>query len=276
MNAREHALAILLITDPTEKAAQTRTLFTGLKLESIDPTQHLNDPGNLPGRPTQPALLSAREVPSKSAFTTQGRASLLHAIAHIEFNAINLALDAAFRFSNMPTAFYTDWLRVASEEALHFGLLREHLQSLGFDYGHFNAHDGLWQMAHRTQNDVLARMALVPRTLEARGLDATPPLQAKFAKAGDQRAVEILEIILQDEIGHVAIGNTWYRWCCQQEKLDPIAYYAVLTERYEAPKLRPPFNWPAREAAGFTVEELAFFNLVSLNPGFNLDPAVDR
>ncbi len=256
MNAREQALVILLITDPTEKAAQTRALFEQLKLESIHPTQQLSDPGNLPGRPAKPVLLSAREVPSQSPFTTQGRASLLHAIAHIEFNAINLALDATFRFPHMPEAFYIDWLRVASEEALHFGLLHQHLQSLGFNYGDFHAHDGLWQMAHRTRHDVLARMALVPRTLEARGLDATPPLQAKFAKAGDTKAVEILETILQDEIGHVAIGNTWYRWLCNKEKLDPIDHYATLAKQHDAPKLRPPFNYSAREAAGFTQEEL--------------------
>ena len=258
MNPRQLALEVLRLADPIAKAAQARALAGGLRPGDIDPAQVLPDPGGLPGRPDRPALLPARQVPSRSAFTPEGRAALLHSIAHIEFNAINLALDAAFRFDGMPVDFYADWLRVAGEEALHFGLLREHLQSLGFDYGDFDAHDGLWQMTQRTAGDVVARMALVPRTLEARGLDATPPLQAKFARAGDTRTVEILDIILRDEVGHVAVGNHWYRWLCRRDGLDPIAHYAVLAERHEAPKLRPPFNWAAREAAGFTADELAF------------------
>jgi uncharacterized ferritin-like protein (DUF455 family) len=260
MNPRQQALDILCLPDPVAKADATRALFDGLDPESIDPGQALPDPGGLPGRPERPRLLPARQVPSRTPFTAEGRAALLHSIAHIEFNAINLALDAAFRFEGLPVAFYVDWLRVASEEALHFGLLRGHLRTLGFDYGDFDAHDGLWQMTQRTAVDVVARMALVPRTLEARGLDATPPLQAKFARAGDTRSVEILEVILRDEIGHVAVGNQWYRWLCRREGLDPVAHYAVLAERFEAPKLRPPFNLGARAAAGFTPEELAYLS----------------
>jgi uncharacterized ferritin-like protein (DUF455 family) len=177
-------------------------------------------------------------------------------VAHIEFNAINLALDAVWRFAGMPPAFYLDWLRVAAEEALHFTLVRDHLRTLGADYGHFDAHDGLWLMARRTAHDVVARMALVPRTLEARGLDATPPLQAKLARAGDLRAVEILEVILRDEVGHVAIGNRWYRWLCERDGLDAEALYPQLAARHEAPRLRPPFNREARRAAGFSESEL--------------------
>ena len=157
----------------------------------------------------------------------------------------------------MPTAYYADWLRVASEEALHFTLLREHLLTLGRDYGSFDAHDGLWAMTQRTAHDVTARMALVPRTLEARGLDATPPMQARLRKAGDLRAVEILDLILLDEIGHVAIGNHWYRWLCARDGHDPVALYAELAVRYGAPRLRPPFNLAARLAAGFTEAEIA-------------------
>jgi uncharacterized ferritin-like protein (DUF455 family) len=160
----------------------------------------------------------------------------------------------------MPVAFYRDWMRVASEEALHFTLLREHLRSLGSDYGDFDAHDGLWLMAQRTAHDLIARMALVPRTLEARGLDATPPLQAKFSRAGDARAVEILGIILRDEVGHVAIGNHWYRWLCERDGHDPVHLYAELARRYDAPRLRPPFNREARTAAGFTEEEIAWLS----------------
>ena len=257
MNPRQRALEVLCLHDPAAKAAEARALYAGLDAAFIDPLAKFDAPADLPGRPARPKLVPARQVPSRTPFTAEGKAALIHAIAHIEFNAINLALDAAFRFTQMPVAFYVDWLRVASEEALHFSLLREHLRSLGHDYGDFDAHDGLWLMTQRTAGDVVARMALVPRTLEARGLDATPPLQAKFAKAGDARVVEILDVILRDEVGHVAIGNRWYRWLCERDGLDPVAHYAELTRRFEAPKLRPPFNWPAREAAGFTAEEMA-------------------
>jgi uncharacterized ferritin-like protein (DUF455 family) len=256
MPLRERALQLLCMTEPAAKAAATRALFAALDEHPLDSAATLPEPDGLPGRPPRPRLVPPKDVPTRSPFTTEGRAALLHAIAHIEFNAINLALDAAWRFSGLPEAFYRDWLRVASEEALHFTLLREHLQSLGFDYGDFDAHDGLWLMTQRTAHDVLARMALVPRTLEARGLDATPPLQAKFARAGDPRAVEILGVILRDEVGHVAIGNRWYRWLCERAGLDPVATYAELAVRYQAPRLRPPFNHEARRAAGFTDQEL--------------------
>jgi uncharacterized ferritin-like protein (DUF455 family) len=260
MNPRQRALEVLSLCDPTEKAAAARALFEQLDVARIDPDEAIAVPAQLPGRPERPRLVPPKAVAMRSAFTPEGRAALLHAIAHIEFNAINLALDAAFRFAGMPVAFYADWLRVASEEALHFSLLREHLRSGGHDYGDFDAHDGLWLMTQRTAGDVVARMALVPRTLEARGLDATPPLQAKFRKAGDERTVEILDVILRDEIGHVAIGNQWYRWLCRRDGLDPIAHYAVLVRDYQAPRLRPPFNREAREAAGFSAEELAYLS----------------
>ncbi|MBL0088512.1 MAG: ferritin-like domain-containing protein [Ideonella sp.] len=158
----------------------------------------------------------------------------------------------------MPADYYSDWLRVASEEALHFTLLSEHLHSLGHAYGDFDAHDGLWAMAERTKHDIVARMALVPRTLEARGLDATPPLQAKLQRAGDARAVEILDVILREEIGHVAIGNHWYHWLCRRDGLDAATLYPQLVQQYAAPRLRPPFNLAARKAAGFTEGELAW------------------
>ena len=257
MSARHDALAILCLADPVEKAHRTRALFEALDDASIDPTETIVTPDNLPGRPPLPRLVPAREVPSRTPFTPEGRVALLHAVAHIEFNAINLALDAAWRFPGLPIAYYRDWLRVASEEALHFTLLRDHLVAAGSDYGRFDAHDGLWAMTQRTAFDVTARMALVPRTLEARGLDATPPMQARFRQAGDRRAVEILDVILRDEVGHVAIGNHWYRWLCARDGQDPVAHYAVLTARHQAPRLRPPFNHAARRAAGFTEAELA-------------------
>ena len=257
ISLRERALQLLCISDPTQKATETRDLFQSSAQLNIDPTALLIVPAELPGRPVLPRLVSPKDVPTRSAFTLEGRAALLHAIAHIEFNAINLALDAVWRFPGMPVNYYRDWLLVASEEALHFNLLREHLLSLGFDYGDFDAHDGLWVMTQRTAHHALARMALVPRTLEARGLDATPPLQAKFAKAGDARAVEILGVILRDEVGHVAIGNHWYRWLCEREGLDPVTHYAVLAAQHDAPRSRPPYNVEARLAAGFSEAEIA-------------------
>ena len=259
MNPRENALAVLWLADPLAKAAQARLLFRDLDDNAIDPTTRIvSGSAALPGRPALPRLVPAKDVPMRSPFTPEGRSALLHAVTHIEFNAINLALDAVWRFAGMPVAFYRDWLRVASEEALHFTLLREHLLTLGCDYGHHDAHDGLWAMTQRTAHDVTARMALVPRTLEARGLDATPPMQAKLRRCGDLRAVEILEVILRDEIGHVAIGNHWYRWLCARDGHDPVALYAELAARYEAPRLRPPFNHAARLAAGFTAAEIAW------------------
>ncbi|MEF7612329.1 ferritin-like domain-containing protein [Aquincola sp. MAHUQ-54] len=257
MELRRHALRVLRLADPVAKAAQARALYAALDTLHIDAAAAIDEPPGLPGRLGRPRLVPHTALPRRSPHTPEGRAALLHSIAHIELNAIDLAADAVWRFAGMPDAFYRDWMRVASEEALHFTLLREHLLSLGHDYGDFDAHDGLWTMTARTRHDVVARMALVPRTLEARGLDATPPLQAKLGKAGDQRAVEILGVILRDEVGHVAIGNHWYRWLCERDALDPVAHYAVLVREYQAPRLRPPFNRAAREAAGFTAEELA-------------------
>jgi uncharacterized ferritin-like protein (DUF455 family) len=189
--------------------------------------------------------------------TVEGRAALVHALAHIELNAIDLALDICWRFAGMPDAFYRQWLGVAREEAYHFELLRDHLRSLGYDYGEFPAHNALWEMAEKTRHDLLARLALVPRTLEARGLDASPAVKAKLVGAGDHAAGRILDIILEDEIGHVAVGNHWYRVLCRERGLEPVATYAELAARHGAPHLRGPFNLAARRAAGFEEAELA-------------------
>jgi uncharacterized ferritin-like protein (DUF455 family) len=186
----------------------------------------------------------------------EGRVSLLHSLAHIEFNAMNLALDAIWRFANMPAQYYVDWLQVAKEEAHHFSLLEAHLQSLGFAYGDFPAHNSLWEMVERTSDAVIARMALVPRTMEARGLDAVPAIRDRFKQVKDASVVEILEIILRDEIGHVAIGNRWFNYLCDQENLSAISTYKNLARKYHAPILRGPFNIEGRRQAGFTSEEL--------------------
>ncbi len=245
----------LSICDPAEKVAATLALarWPG----AIDTVVSLRPEGPLPGRPARPHLVPVQQVPKRSPFSVEGRAALLHAVAHIEFNAINLALDAIWRFAAMPEAYYRDWLQVAVEEAGHHQLLAEHLATLGHAYGDFDAHDGLWAMTEKTAGDITARMALVPRTLEARGLDATPPMQARLKKAGDERAVAILAVILRDEVGHVAIGNRWYRWLCARDGLDPVAHYAVLAARHGAPRPKPPFNHEARRSAGFSEAEIA-------------------
>jgi uncharacterized ferritin-like protein (DUF455 family) len=263
MQLRSHALTALCICSPQEKVQAVQALWRQHSTLALSVhTQPVPDATQtLPGRPERPRLIPAKQVPFRNPFTPEGLAALIHAVCHIEFNAINLALDAVWRFNDMPEAYYEDWLRVAFEESQHFELLHTHLQSLGYQYGDFDAHDGLWQMCEKTADDVLARMALVPRTLEARGLDATPLIQEKLRKAASPaaiRAVEILDIILCDEVGHVAIGNHWYRWLCEQRGLDPVTLYGDLVQRYDAPKLKPPFNTAARKKAGFTDLELAY------------------
>jgi len=257
MELRQRARQALCIADPPAKAAAARALYDDCRAGApLDTGAELAEVPGLPGRPARPRLVEPATLPRRTPFTPEGRAALLHAVAHIEFNAINLGLDAAWRFAGMPADFYRDWLRVASEEALHFTLLRDHLRSLGHDYGDFDAHDGLWTMAQRTQDDITARMALVPRTLEARGLDATPPMQERFRRAGDLQAVQILDVILRDEVGHVAIGNRWFRWLCTRDGHDPLTLYPLLAQRYQAPRLRGPLNLQARLDAGFDADEL--------------------
>jgi uncharacterized ferritin-like protein (DUF455 family) len=191
-------------------------------------------------------------VPRRKLTTPAGRAALVHAIAHIEFNAINLALDAVYRFRGLPSAFYDDWLQVAAEEAEHFLMLRRRLATLGHAYGDFDAHNGLWEMAVRTAHDPLLRMALVPRVLEARGLDVTPGMMERLRAAGDPETVEILAVILREEIGHVAIGTRWFRHLCDQRGLDPDRTFGELITEYMPGRIRPPFHEAARREAGFT------------------------
>jgi uncharacterized ferritin-like protein (DUF455 family) len=252
-NLREQCQALLAIPDPVLKAQGVAALDLSVPLDAGLLIPEI--PG-LPGRLTRPELVPHTQIKHGRLTTPEGHAALVHSIVHIEKNAIDLALDIGWRFAGMPEAFYRDWLRVAQEEAYHFTLLREHLETLGFHYGDFPAHNGLWDMAERTRHDLLARVALVPRTLEARGLDASPAVKTKLVSIGDLRAGEILDIILRDEIGHVAIGNRWYGWLCEQRGLDPVSTYAELTVKYEAPKLKKPFNLAARRAAGFTDAEL--------------------
>ena len=250
---RQLSLAVLLEADPVRKGALAAALdqFDGIGADDV-----IAEPPGVPGRPAAPALVPHTEIRQRSIKSPDGLAALMHALAHIEFNAINLAADLTWRFPGMPGAFYLDWMKVAREEAYHFGLLSERLRELGHAYGDFPAHNALWDMAEKTRHDILARIALVPRTLEARGLDASPPIRNKLVSIGDKRGAEILDIILRDEIGHVAIGNHWYGVLCAGRGLDPVATYAALAAEHGAPRLRGPFNLEARRAAGFTEEEL--------------------
>jgi uncharacterized ferritin-like protein (DUF455 family) len=214
------------------------------------------NPIGMPGRPPKPALVHPRDLPKRGLGTQEGRAAFIHAIAHIEFNAIDLAWDAVYRFRGLPDAYYADWVSVANDEARHFVMLRERLQQLGYDYGDFGAHNGLWEMAEKTAHDGLARMALVPRVLEARGLDVTPGMIVKLRSLGDDATVAILETILCEEVAHVAAGSRWFRWFCERAGVEPDARFRELLAEYAHGVLRGPFNIEARSAAGFGEDEL--------------------
>ena len=260
MPSLRHAVLLPLCeTDPLQKAAQVLALPTDLPTASA---QAIALPPGIPGRPAGVRPVLATELKKLPLRTLPGRAALIHSVVHIELNAIDLALDIICRFADLPDAFYRDWLVIAKEEAQHFLLLRNHLRTCGYEYGDFEVHNGLWDMAEKTRTDILARVALVPRTLEARGLDASPQVKKKLVGAGDVRGGEILDIILRDEIGHVAAGNRWYRWLCTQRGLDPIATYTELVRHYAPPPLRQPFNLPARRLAGF--EEIELEHLLAL------------
>jgi uncharacterized ferritin-like protein (DUF455 family) len=262
---RQAALQWLVENDAIQKAAGVRRMAQawaagelGLDVGIVSSITTVT-----PGHPVKPELVSPLDVKRRAMNTTEGRAAMIHALVHIEFNAINLALDALWRFADMPRDYYSDWLLVADEEALHFTLLAEHLKAQGYAYGDFSAHNGLWDMAVRTQHDVLARMALLPRTMEARGLDAVPGLRAKLIQAGDSEVGPILDIVMRDEIGHVSIGNRWFNYLCEQRGLEPEATYADLIAEYNSVPHRGPFNLEARRAAGFSEQELVNLGMMS-------------
>lgn len=214
------------------------------------------EPIRMPGRPARPKLVHPRDLPRRGFGSKEGLAAFIHAVAHIEFNAIDLAWDAAYRFRGLPLEFYADWIGVAYDEARHFAMLRERLQQLGHDYGDFDAHNGLWEMAEKTAHDGLARMALVPRVLEARGLDVTPGMIAKLRSLGDAATADILEVILREEVAHVAAGSRWYRWYCERAGVEPRSRFRELLRTYAGGVLHGPFNTAARLEAGFDPDEL--------------------
>jgi uncharacterized ferritin-like protein (DUF455 family) len=207
-----------------------------------------------PGRPAKPELVPPKAVGKRSLHTVNGRIATLHAIAHIELNAVDLALDIVARFATepVPNSFFDGWMQVAFEEAKHFRMVRARLNDMGADYGDMPAHDGLWQAAHSTRNDLTARLAVVPLILEARGLDVTPSLQAKMRETGDLESAAVLDVIYNDEKGHVAIGAKWFRFLCARERKDPAATFQQLVRANFRGSLKAPFNDIARAEAGLT------------------------
>jgi len=259
MNLFQQIDEALNTKEPQKKIALTYQVFFDwrnglLQIEHDSPVKPFAEAG----RPDRPELVLPKALLRRKVTTEEGRAILIHALTHIEFNAINLALDAAYRFRNLPDEFYADWITIAKEEAYHFSLLRTHLQQYGHDYGDFPAHNGLWEMAHRTAGDVMTRMALVPRSLEARGLDVTPGIQKKLSDNGDANAATLLDVIFRDEVGHVAVGDRWFRYVCKQRGVNAEQTYQELLQYHKDAQPHPPIHHAARIAAGFSESELKY------------------
>ena len=236
----------------TRLAQETATRWFERRLSLRSP---LDPPlAERPGRPEKPELVPPKAVGKRSLHTVNGRIATLHAIAHIELNAVDLALDIVARFATapVPNSFFDGWMQVAFEEAKHFRMVRARLNDLGAEYGDMPAHDGLWQAAHSTRNDLTARLAVVPLILEARGLDVTPSLQAKMRESGDLETAAILDVIYNDEKGHVAVGAKWFRFLCARERKDPAATFQQLVRANFRGSLKAPFNDVARAEAGLT------------------------
>ena len=256
MNLYRSAYHCLMLDDIPQKQACVDALYNNWQAGKLNREEFELQRIEIPGRPDKPELIHPAKLKQRKLGSELGRATLIHAITHIEFNAINLALDAVYRFRDMPDDYYTDWLQVAHEESCHFSLLKQRLEDLGYHYGDFPAHNGLWEMVLKTDHDVMTRMALVPRVLEARGLDVTPPMMQKLQKAGDIKTVEALKIILRDEIGHVAIGSRWFKYCCEKRGLPHEEQFRLLLKEYMGVGLRGPFHTEARIKAGFSQEEI--------------------
>jgi len=254
------ACICMAAADPLEKVALTqhyaaRYRAGTLKLPTEAPAP---DPIRAPGRPPQLVLVHPRDLPRRGLGSVDGRAAFIHAIAHIELNAIDLAWDAVYRFRGLPGSFYADWVSCADDESRHFVLLRDRLLAHGQDYADFPAHNGLWEMCEKTAHDGLARMALVPRVLEARGLDVTPAMISKLRSLGDAMTADVLEVILREEVAHVAAGTRWYHWYCARAGVAPRPRFKELLGEYAGGYLRGPFNLEARLLAGFDEDELDY------------------
>jgi uncharacterized ferritin-like protein (DUF455 family) len=248
----------LASSEPAEKQARSHAAWNALQRGELCIHVAALPPEliEMPGRPERPRLIPIKQLPQRGLGSVAGRAAFLHAIAHIEFNAIDLAWDAVYRFRGLPLDYYLDWARIASDEARHFGWLQERLAALGHGYGDFDAHNGLWDMATRTSHSLIARMALVPRVLEARGLDVTPGMILKLVNVGDAQSAAVLERILEEEIPHVAAGSRWFRWACAREGVDPEAHFLTLVREHAVGALRGPFNRSARLESGFAEAEI--------------------
>jgi len=256
-----HAYQCLLLNSPDEKIVKTNELRAHWLSGSLKVDRHLSvDDHCVVGWPSEPELVALNKLPKRTVGSARGHASMMHAFAHIEFNAINIAWDAVYRFNDMPDQYYDDWSRIAQEEAYHFTLINDYLISMGYEYGSFVAHAGLWEMVEETRHDVMVRMALVPRVLEARGLDVTPDIMRKFKHHGHHEAAEILSIIYRDEIGHVEVGSRWFNYLCEKRGLDSHQTFVNLIEQYAVDKIRQPFNDLARKQAGFSEKEMDYLN----------------
>jgi uncharacterized ferritin-like protein (DUF455 family) len=255
---------IILLNDATEKCQATHYVATHLPDFELA-HDSIPQPIPCPGYPPKLELVAPRNLKRRGMQSQDGRNVLMHSIAHIEFNAINLALDAAYRFRNQPFEFYRDWIQIADDEARHFGMIRGYLNERGCEYGDYKAHNGLWDMAVQTQDDVVARMALVPRVLEARGLDVTPGIIERLERMQDNAAVDILNIIYQDEIGHVKAGSDWFFYQCKLRDLEPRSTFKAMVDKHLYGQLRGPFNIAARLQAGFDEMELRAFEQPNKN-----------
>lgn len=252
------AVAALTAAEPAEKVAAANSAVDALPdFKSYAPGAAR--PPDRPARPARPRLVSPGAVPRRRLGTVQGRVALLHALAHIEFNAVDLAFDMAARFAGEvaadgldAAAFIADWVRVGGEEARHFGMLAARLAELGAFYGDHPAHDGLWEAAESTRHDLLARLSVAPMALEARGLDVTPGMIERLSAAGDAASADILKVIYADEVGHVAVGVRWFEAICAARGLEPRLTFRRLVARHLAGGLKPPFNARARADAGFS------------------------
>jgi uncharacterized ferritin-like protein (DUF455 family) len=258
-NLFDAAARCLSCADVAQKIALTHATAQAIASGVLQADEGASPPAPIgqPGRPPRPLLVAPRQLAQRGLGSAAGRAALVHAVAHIEFNAINLAWDAVYRFRGMPADYYRDWAQVADDEARHHALLAARLAELGHVYGDFDAHDGLWEMTVRTADSCVARMALVPRVLEARGLDVTPGMIERLRAVGDEATVAILETILREEVAHVAAGSRWFAWCCEREGLDAATTFRRLLDEHLRGSLRGPFNIDARMRAGFTPAELA-------------------
>jgi uncharacterized ferritin-like protein (DUF455 family) len=247
------ARSVLLAAEPMAKVRAARSAARAWCRGELDHAFDVAMP-DAPGRPGRPELLPPSRMPKRGrGGSERGRIAMLHALAHIEFSAIDLAFDLDGRFgAGFPPAFVDDWFSVGADEAMHFALLDRRLRALGSAYGELPAHDGLWEAAEATAGDVLARLAVVPMVLEARGLDVTPGAVARFEAVGDGRSAAILGRIYRDEIRHVAAGSKWFRHGCESQRIEPVSTWRRLVRAHFRGALKPPFNDSARDEAGLS------------------------